>query len=95
MSDSKCSACNGDHDLMFTREMKPGARGGMGQSFGRSYYLCSACRDICREIGALIAIQTTEASGKKMTPRATVAAKTLQFLVGRQAAPGTEAGSKR
>lgn len=84
MSDSKCSGCRTERELTFTREMKPGAKGGMGQSFARSYFLCSACMDLCKQVGALISIQTMRADEKKITPRATVAAKTLQFLHGRQ-----------
>lgn len=64
----------------FTREMKPGANGGMGQSFARCYELCDACLQRCRETGALMNLQKMNASGKTITPRAKVKAKTLQWL---------------
>jgi hypothetical protein len=77
----RCDGCDKeDVETTFTREMKPGAHGGMGQSFARCYDLCDACLDRCREAGALIGIQRLNASGKKITPRAKVKAKTLQWL---------------
>ncbi len=82
MDDRVCEGCGEKRDVIFTREMKPGAKGGMGQSFARSYCLCSACIDSCRQIGALLSLQTINAGGKKIPPRATVAAKALQFLRG-------------
>ena len=75
-----CTGCGKNGNTIFTREMKPGAKGGMGQSFARSYDLCEDCIAKCRSMGALLGLQTMRANGKKCTPRAKVAAKTLQFL---------------
>jgi hypothetical protein len=75
-----CDGCNVEGKTTFTREMKLGASGGMGQSFARSYDLCDSCLQSCRESGALMWVQAMNAAGKKITPRARVAAKTLQWL---------------
>jgi hypothetical protein len=75
-----CAGCGRDSNAMFTREMKVGANGGMGQSFARSYHLCPKCIELCRQGGAILHIQTMRASGRKMIPRATVGAKTLQWI---------------
>lgn len=81
----ECEVCSSTTGLVFTREMKPGARGGMGQSFAGCYILCYDCLEICRQIGALIGLQTMNAAGKKIEPRAKVTAKTLKFLRSRRA----------
>jgi hypothetical protein len=74
-----CDVCKGTPGIN-VRERKPGAWGGMGQSFSSHYYLCGACLAICQLTGAI-----HEWRKKSIKPRraelVTVLAKTYAWLV--------------
>lgn len=74
-SDSPCSNC-GKTPSRLVRERKPGATGGMAQSFSGEYRLCDGCLSVLEKLGGVELVQER----KHREARYTVLAKSFAYL---------------
>jgi hypothetical protein len=78
-----CAHCNAENAIE-VRERKPGAAGGMAQSFSSHYHLCAKCLILCRQVGAIDSWRKASKKPRR-SERVTVYAKTYAWLKARPA----------